>query len=191
MSRILVFGNSWLGGALIEALHQLGHDLELISDEHEDAAVRTAWRLGVPCYQAPDRAPIGAFKPALKPALILSAHSFRLLTPEVIAWTESGAIGYHPSLLPAFPGRRAVEDAVAAGVSVTGGTCYWMTPEIDRGPVVEIGGRRLQEPVAVAPGESAGSLWRRALGPLGLRMLVGAGNCPRHILCHSVEPPQK
>lgn len=42
----------------------------------------------------------------------------------------------HPALLPAFPGWHAVEDALAAGVSVTGCTVHVATLEMDSGPVL-------------------------------------------------------
>ena len=42
----------------------------------------------------------------------------------------------HPALLPAFPGWHAVEDALAAGVAVTGCTVHLATVETDAGPVL-------------------------------------------------------
>jgi phosphoribosylglycinamide formyltransferase-1 len=42
----------------------------------------------------------------------------------------------HPALLPAFKGWHAVEDALAAGVKVTGCTVHVATLEVDTGPIV-------------------------------------------------------
>lgn len=42
----------------------------------------------------------------------------------------------HPSLLPAFPGAHAVEDALAAGVKLTGCTVHIATLEVDAGPIL-------------------------------------------------------
>ena len=42
----------------------------------------------------------------------------------------------HPCLLPAFPGWRAVRDALAAGVSETGCTVHVAIPEVDAGPIL-------------------------------------------------------
>ncbi len=42
----------------------------------------------------------------------------------------------HPALLPAFPGWHAVEDALAAGVKVTGCTVHVATLEVDSGPIL-------------------------------------------------------
>ena len=42
----------------------------------------------------------------------------------------------HPAILPAFPGWHAVEEALAAGVEVTGCTVHLATVETDAGPVL-------------------------------------------------------
>jgi len=42
----------------------------------------------------------------------------------------------HPALLPAFKGWHAVDDALAAGVKVTGCTVHVATLEVDTGPIV-------------------------------------------------------
>ncbi len=61
----------------------------------------------------------------------------------------------HPALLPAFPGWHAVEEALAAGVAVTGCTVHVATLETDAGPVLA------QEEVPVRPGDSVHSLHER------------------------------
>ena len=45
----------------------------------------------------------------------------------------------HPALLPSFPGWHAVEDALAAGVEVTGCTVHLAQLEVDSGPVLAQG----------------------------------------------------
>lgn len=61
----------------------------------------------------------------------------------------------HPALLPAFPGWHAVEEALAAGVKVTGCTVHVATPEVDAGPILA------QEPVPVVPGDTVETLHER------------------------------
>ena len=61
----------------------------------------------------------------------------------------------HPALLPAFPGWHGVQDALEAGVAVTGCTVHVATLEMDAGPILA------QESVAVLPGDTADSLHER------------------------------
>jgi phosphoribosylglycinamide formyltransferase 1 len=61
----------------------------------------------------------------------------------------------HPSLLPAFKGAHAVEDALAAGVKVTGCTVHLATIEVDHGPILA------QEVVTVMPGDTPETLHER------------------------------
>jgi len=61
----------------------------------------------------------------------------------------------HPALLPAFPGWHAVEEALAAGVKVTGCTIHIATLEVDAGPILA------QEAVPVLPDDDADTLHER------------------------------
>jgi len=61
----------------------------------------------------------------------------------------------HPALLPAFPGWHPVEDALAAGVAVTGCTVHVATLEVDSGPILT------QEAVPVESGDTVETLHAR------------------------------
>jgi phosphoribosylglycinamide formyltransferase-1 len=61
----------------------------------------------------------------------------------------------HPALLPAFRGWHAVEEALAAGVKVTGCTVHLATLEVDHGPILA------QEAVPVLPDDTVESLHER------------------------------
>jgi phosphoribosylglycinamide formyltransferase-1 len=61
----------------------------------------------------------------------------------------------HPSLLPAFKGAHAVEDALAAGVKITGCTVHVATLELDDGPILA------QEAVVVLDGDTVDTLHER------------------------------
>jgi phosphoribosylglycinamide formyltransferase 1 len=64
-------------------------------------------------------------------------------------------VNTHPALLPAFRGWHAVEDALAAGVKVTGWTAHYATLEVDEGPILA------QEAVPVLAGDTVESLHER------------------------------
>lgn len=177
--RILVFGTRWLSAELLTRLYVEGYDPALVTVSTEDRAARRAFELGLPWCTKPDEVPLNAMDFPWRPDLILSAHSFRILPQWILGFSRLGAIGYHPSLLPAYKGRRAIERALEDGQRILGGTAYWMTAEIDGGPPVVHGGRKLQEQVQALPGESAAGVWRRALAPLGLKLLSEAARVTR------------
>jgi phosphoribosylglycinamide formyltransferase-1 len=64
-------------------------------------------------------------------------------------------LNVHPSLLPSFPGARAVEDALAHGVKVTGATVHFVDAGVDTGPIV------LQQAVEVREDDTAETLHAR------------------------------
>jgi len=77
--------------------------------------------------------------------LVVLAGYMHLLTPSFLDRFPDRIVNVHPSLLPAFPGARAVEDALAAGVDTTGVTVHFVDEGLDTGAVIR------QEPVAVEP----------------------------------------
>ena len=85
--------------------------------------------------------------------LVVCAGYMHLLTPGFLE--RFPVLNVHPSLLPAFPGMHAVEEAVAAGVAETGVTVHFVDEGIDTGPPV------LQEAVSVRPDDTADTLRAR------------------------------
>src|ERR1019366_867404 len=77
----------------------------------------------------------------------------RLLAPDFVQAFK--VINTHPSLLPLFPGARAVQDALAAGVSVTGTSVHWVDAGLDTGPVIA------QRQIDVLPGDDEDTLHER------------------------------
>jgi phosphoribosylglycinamide formyltransferase-1 len=79
--------------------------------------------------------------------LVVLAGYMQLLTPGFLARFPRRVINVHPALLPAFPGLRAIEQAVEAGVTVFGVTVHFIDEGVDTGPIiaqraVELDGRR-------------------------------------------------
>lgn len=79
--------------------------------------------------------------------------------------SKLGAIGYHPSLLPRHRGRDAVRWTIKMGDPVAGGSVYWLTENIDGGPIAA------QDWCWVQPGDTARELWRRDLQKMGVRLI--------------------
>jgi phosphoribosylglycinamide formyltransferase-1 len=97
--------------------------------------------------------------------LVVCAGYMHLLTPGFLE--RFPVLNVHPSLLPAFPGMHAIEDALAAGIPETGVTVHFVDEGVDTGPVV------LQEAIAVRQDDTADTL-RPRLRELEHRLLPQA-----------------
>lgn len=88
-------------------------------------------------------------------SLIACAGYMQLLTPAFLARFPNRVVNIHPSLLPAFPGTRPIEDALNSKATETGVTVHYVDEGIDSGPIIA------QERVAIIPGETAEDLQTR------------------------------
>jgi phosphoribosylglycinamide formyltransferase-1 len=77
--------------------------------------------------------------------LVVLAGYMHLLTPVFLDRFRDRIVNVHPSLLPQFPGGRAIADALDAGVDTTGVTVHYVDEGLDTGTVIR------QEAVAVEP----------------------------------------
>lgn len=68
--------------------------------------------------------------------LVCLAGYMRLLSPTFVAAFPNRILNIHPSLLPAFPGLEAQEQAFAYGVKVAGCTVHFVDEELDHGAIV-------------------------------------------------------
>ena len=68
--------------------------------------------------------------------LVVLAGFMEILGPDFIRRFEGRMVNVHPSLLPAFPGMRAIEKAVEHGVKVSGVTVHFVEEGVDSGPIV-------------------------------------------------------
>jgi phosphoribosylglycinamide formyltransferase-1 len=86
---------------------------------------------------------------------IVLAGYMHLLRPVFLDRFPGRVINVHPALLPEFPGVRAIEEALAAGVAETGATVHYVDEGIDSGPVI------VQERVAIEAGDTVETLRAR------------------------------
>ena len=77
--------------------------------------------------------------------LVVLAGYMHLLTPPFLKRFPGRVINVHPSLLPAFPGAHAIDDALAAGVETTGVSVHYVDDGLDTGPLI------VQKDVPVEP----------------------------------------
>jgi phosphoribosylglycinamide formyltransferase-1 len=87
--------------------------------------------------------------------LVALAGYMRVLKSPMLQAFAGRIINIHPSLLPAFPGLRAWEQALNRGVRVTGCTVHFVDDGVDSGPII------LQQPVPIFANDTPQSLHQR------------------------------
>jgi len=89
--------------------------------------------------------------------LVCEAGFMRIHSEGFVRQWEGRMLNIHPSLLPSFKGVKVHEQAIAAGVRISGCTVHYMVPELDSGPIIA------QAAVPVLPGDTAETLAARVL----------------------------
>jgi phosphoribosylglycinamide formyltransferase 1 len=143
---VLVSGTGSNLQALLDALHPDVIEVVGVASSRADApALERAGALGIAAAtfdlaEHPDReardAAMASWLDARGASLIVCAGFMWLLTEGFRARFPGHVINVHPSLLPAFPGRTALEDALAAGARETGVTVFVVDEGVDTGPVL-------------------------------------------------------
>ena len=162
--------------ALVDTVH--GREARVVavaSDQPDCAALERARAAAIPVRALPraelDRATrdtaIAGWLEEHGVELVVLAGYMALLSPAFIARFPDRIVNVHPSLLPAFPGLRAIEQALEHGVKVAGVTVHLVDDGVDTGPII------LQEAIAVPPGADAERL-HAALRPIEHRLLPEA-----------------
>jgi len=137
----------------------------VISNRADAKGIVTAQQLGLSAVTIPskgkerkqhDREVVGALRQHAVDLICLAGY-MRLLSPWFVRQFPGGILNIHPSLLPAFPGLEAQEQAFAYGVKVTGCTVHFVDEELDHGPIV------VQRAVPVFDTDDESSLSRRIL----------------------------
>jgi len=116
----------------------------VISNRADAGGIATAQRLGLPSLVIPSKGKdreahdreVAATLQKHNADLVCLAGYMRLLSPWFVRQFPHRILNIHPSLLPAFPGLEAQEQAVAYGVKVTGCTVHFVDEELDHGPII-------------------------------------------------------
>jgi phosphoribosylglycinamide formyltransferase-1 len=137
----------------------------VISNRADAAGIETARRLGLEtavisskgkAREDHDREVVQALQ-RFKVDLVCMAGYMRLLSPWFVKQFPHRILNIHPSLLPAFPGLEAQEQAFAYGVKIVGCTVHFVDEELDHGPII------VQKTVPVLDGDDEHSVAARIL----------------------------
>ncbi len=136
----------------------------LIHNKPEIKAIDRAQSRGIPTVlldhrayssrEELDRAIVTTFQ-AHQVECVIMAGWMRVITQVLIDAFPHRVINIHPSLLPSFPGIHAIEQALAAGVKITGCTVHLVSLEVDSGPIL------VQAAVPILPDDTAATLHAR------------------------------
>lgn len=144
---MLVSGSGSNLGALIERVHGRAATIAGVCSSNAEAfALERASAAGIEsavfALAAHDRDPhrrdaaMAAWLAQRQVDLVVCAGFMGVLTTDFLTRFPARILNLHPSLLPAFPGAHAIEDALAAGVAETGVTVHLVDEVLDGGPIV-------------------------------------------------------
>ncbi len=207
---ILISGRGSNMAALIEAARDPAYPAEIacvVSNVAAAAGVETARDAGIataviPHKNFPDRETFDrAVSAELEKhgvGLVALAGFMRIQSPWFPQHWAGRIINIHPSLLPAFKGLHVQQQALDAGVRLSGCTVHFVTPDLDAGPIIA------QAAVPVLPDDTADTLAARILrqehrlyprvvrwfaeGRIGLRDGKAAVSGAEETLLFSAEP---
>jgi phosphoribosylglycinamide formyltransferase-1 len=166
---VLVSGRGSNLKSLINASRASDYPAEIvlvISSKAEAAGVAVAREMGVPvraiphvCFESREAfdAEIDVALEAASVDIVCEAGFMRIHSDGFVRKWEGRMLNIHPSLLPAFKGIRVHQQALDAGVKISGCTVHFIVAELDSGPIIA------QAAVPVLPGDTAQTLADRVL----------------------------
>ncbi len=170
--------------ALLDTVH--GHEALVVgvaADKPGAAALERAAKAGIetavfPIGEFPDRAgrdaAIAEWLHARDVELVVLAGYMALLTSPLLRRFPGAVMNVHPSLLPAFPGMRAIEQAIDYGVKVVGVTVHFVEDDggVDTGPIIVQGSTELADAADAAAVHAALRPIEHALLPRAVRLFA-------------------
>jgi len=179
--KCVLAGSRYFGATVLEALRR-EEGVEFVSvvvPAADDRLALAAQAAGLPVHVLANPKIVPGDAIPAGTDLIVAAHTHARVSPEALARSRLGGIGYHPSLLPRHRGIAAVEWTILEGDPIAGGSVYHLADGWDAGAIAA------QDWCFVARGESARELWERELAPMGLALL---GRVVRHARDHGALP---
>jgi phosphoribosylglycinamide formyltransferase-1 len=181
---VLISGTGTNLEALLDTVHGTEVEIACVASSRSDAAgLGRAERAGVetavfaisdhPRRADRDRA-LGDWLEARGVELVVLAGFMELLGPEFVRRFQNRIVNVHPSLLPAFPGVGALEQALEHGVRVTGVTVHFVDEHLDNGPIVFQEALELSYPARIDEIEQRVHAVEHRLLPRAVR-LIAAG----------------
>jgi phosphoribosylglycinamide formyltransferase 1 len=160
-------GSNFLAIAEAIRMHRLDR-VEIacvVSNVADAAGLRSAREMGLQAFAIPSvgrkraeqEAEVIARLHQQKVDLVCLAGYMRIISPTFVAAFPERILNIHPSLLPAFPGLDAQEQALEFGVHVAGCTVHFVDEAVDHGAII------LQRPVPVFEDDTAAMLSARIL----------------------------
>lgn len=159
-------GSNFLAIAESVRSGRLDADISIVISNRADApGIEAARGLGLNALVIPsqgrvreehDRELMAALASA-KVDLVCLAGYMRLLSPEFVRAFPRRILNIHPSLLPAFPGLDAQQQALDYGAKITGCTVHFVDEHLDNGPII------VQRAVPVLEDDTVASLSARIL----------------------------
>jgi len=166
---ILISGRGSNMAALIHAAEASDYPAEIacvVSNRADAAGLETARQAAIPTAVIPHRAypdretfdrDVSAELEKHGVELVALAGFMRIQSPWFPQHWAGRQVNIHPSLLPAFPGLHVQQQALDAGVRLSGCTVHLVTADLDAGPIIA------QAAVPVLPGDTEESLSTRIL----------------------------
>ena len=117
----------------------------MVCDKPQARVVEVAQKMGIPSFvfSAKDYASKADYEREIvsrlreaEVELICLAGYMRIVGEELLAAYEGHIINLHPSLLPAFKGARAIEQAMEYGVKVFGASIHYVDSSLDGGRII-------------------------------------------------------